>query len=195
MFLLFADNIIFFFYSFFNWSIIALQCCVSFRWPMKWISYVWVLTCFSRAWLFVTPRSAALLAQLSMGFSKREYWSRLHALLQGIFPTQGSNPHLLPLLHWQVGFLPLALSGNQLHVYIDPLPLETSSHPSPLSHYLNTKRSSLWYTGRSHQLSNTRQGTGEPGGLPSMGSHMVGHDWSDLAAAAAAAAVYLWQTI
>ena len=28
-------------------------------------------------------------------------------------------------------------------------------------------------------------GTGEPGGLPSMGSHRVGHDWCDLAAAAA----------
>ena len=28
-------------------------------------------------------------------------------------------------------------------------------------------------------------GTGEPGGLPSMGSHRVGHDWSDLAAGAA----------
>ena len=27
-------------------------------------------------------------------------------------------------------------------------------------------------------------GIGEPGGLPSMGSHRVGHDWSDLAAAA-----------
>ena len=30
-------------------------------------------------------------------------------------------------------------------------------------------------------------GAGEPGGLPSMGSNRVGHDWSDLAAAAAAA--------
>ena len=29
-------------------------------------------------------------------------------------------------------------------------------------------------------------GKGEPGGLPSMESHRVGHDWSDLAAAAAA---------
>ena len=27
-------------------------------------------------------------------------------------------------------------------------------------------------------------GTGQPGGLPSMGSHRVGHDWSELAAAA-----------
>ena len=30
-------------------------------------------------------------------------------------------------------------------------------------------------------------GTGEPGGLPSVGSHRGGHDWSDLAAAAAEA--------
>ena len=30
-------------------------------------------------------------------------------------------------------------------------------------------------------------GTGEPGGLLSMGSHRVKHDWGDLAAAAAAA--------
>ena len=33
-------------------------------------------------------------------------------------------------------------------------------------------------------------GTGEPGGLPSMGSRRVGHDCSDLAAAAAAAVWY-----
>ena len=30
-------------------------------------------------------------------------------LLQGIFPTQGPNPHLLCLLHWRMGSLPLAL--------------------------------------------------------------------------------------
>ena len=30
-----------------------------------------------------------------------------NALLQGIFPTQRSNPHLLQILHWQVGSLPL----------------------------------------------------------------------------------------
>ena len=38
-------------------------------------------------------------------------------------------------------------------------------------------------------------GMGEPDGLPSMGSHRVGHDWSDLAAAAAAAMpFYIWMT-
>ena len=35
-------------------------------------------------------------------------------------------------------------------------------------------------------------GTEEPGRLPSLGSHRVGHNWSDLAAAAAAAA--MWST-
>ena len=35
-------------------------------------------------------------------------------------------------------------------------------------------------------------GTGEPGGLPSLGSHRVGHDWSDIAAGAAAAAADLY---
>ena len=34
-------------------------------------------------------------------------------------------------------------------------------------------------------------GTGEPGGLPSLGSHRVGHDWSNLAAVAAAAALLI----
>ena len=35
-----------------------------------------------------------------------------HFLLQGIFLTQGSNPHLLSLLHWQGGSLPLAPPGK-----------------------------------------------------------------------------------
>ena len=42
----------------------------------------------------------------AMGFSRQEYWSGLHALLQGIFPSQGLNPHLLglnPILHFRLG--------------------------------------------------------------------------------------------
>ena len=35
-------------------------------------------------------------------------------------------------------------------------------------------------------------GTVEPGGLPSMVLHRVGHDWSDLAAAAAAWYIYFY---
>ena len=37
-----------------------------------------------------------------------------HFLLQGIFPTQGSNPHLLHVLHWQVDSLPLSHLGSLL---------------------------------------------------------------------------------
>ena len=36
-----------------------------------------------------------------------------HTLLQGIFPTQGLNPHLLHLLHWQAGSLPLVPPGPE----------------------------------------------------------------------------------
>ena len=38
-------------------------------------------------------------------------------------------------------------------------------------------------------------GTEEPGGLPSMGSHRVGQDWSDLAAAAGADCYYWYHGI
>ena len=37
-----------------------------------------------------------------------------HALLQGIFPTQGLNPHHLCLLHWQVGSLPTEPPGKPM---------------------------------------------------------------------------------
>ena len=53
--------------------------------------YACVLSHLSHVWLFVTV---------------------CHALLQGVFPTQGSYPCLLCLLYWQVGSLPLVLPGE-----------------------------------------------------------------------------------
>ena len=38
-----------------------------------------------------------------------------HFLFQGIFLTQGSNPCLLCLLHWQADSLPLVPPGNPLN--------------------------------------------------------------------------------
>ena len=52
-------------------------------------------SCFSRVRLFANPWTVACQAPLSMGFSSQEYWSGCRDLLQGIFPTQGLNPHLL----------------------------------------------------------------------------------------------------
>ena len=57
----------------------------------------------SRVRLFVTPWIVAYQAPPSVGFSRQEYWrcwrkstggNGGHFLLQGIFPTQGSNPGL-----------------------------------------------------------------------------------------------------
>ena len=43
-----------------------------------------------------------------MEFSGKNTGVGCHSLLQGIFPTQGSNLCLLRLLHWQTNSLPLA---------------------------------------------------------------------------------------
>ena len=46
--------------------------------------------------LFATPGTVAYQAPPSMGFSSKNTGVGFHFLFQGIFPTQGSNPHLLP---------------------------------------------------------------------------------------------------
>ena len=46
------------------------------------------------------------------GILQQEYWSGLPCPPPGIFPTQGSNPCLLRLLHWPTGSLPLAPPGK-----------------------------------------------------------------------------------
>ena len=56
---------------------------------------------FSHVWLFVTLWTIACHISLSMGFSRQEFWSGCHALLQEIFLTQELNPYLLSLLYWQ----------------------------------------------------------------------------------------------
>ena len=66
-----------------------------------------MLSHFSCVQLFVTLWTVPCQAPLFMGFSGQEYWSGLHDLLQGIFPTQGLNPCPLYLLHWQSGSLSL----------------------------------------------------------------------------------------
>ena len=70
---------------------------------------------------------------------------------------------------------------------------------SPCGRNSQTRLSDFTFTFHFHALENEMAahssilawripGTEEPGGLPSMGSHRVEHDWRDLAAAAAAAA-------
>ena len=66
---------------------------------------------------------------------------------------------------------PLLLLPSSIRVFSSELEKEMATHSSVLA----------WRI----------PGTGEPGALPSMGSHRVGHNWSDLATAAAAAALHI----
>ena len=60
----------------------------------------------------MTLWAIARLAPLFMGFSRQEYWSGF----QSIFLTQGSNPSLLRLLHWQAGSIRLAPPGSYISI-------------------------------------------------------------------------------
>ena len=71
-----------------------------------------VLICFSCVRLFVTLWTVACQAPLSMGFSKQEYWSELPCPPPGDQSDLGIKPHLLCLLHWQAGSLPLVSPGK-----------------------------------------------------------------------------------
>ena len=84
-----------------NWTELTLKC---------------VLSCFSWVRLFVTPRTVVHQASPFMGFSRQEYWcvrySRQDPLLQGVFLTQGLNPHLIMSPALQADSLPLAPPGK-----------------------------------------------------------------------------------
>ena len=74
-----------------------------------YIFFVFVLLLTS-VWLFATPWTVAWQAPLSMGFSRQENTGvGCHFLLQGIFPTQGSNPCFL---YSQADSLPLGHQGS-----------------------------------------------------------------------------------
>ena len=96
-----------------------------------------------------------------MEFSRSEHWEMFssRSLLQEIF-----NPGIKP---------------RSPVLKADSLPAEPQGKPKNtewVAYFLPTP---VFLPGESH-------GRGEPGGLPSMGSQRVGHDWSDFAAAAAA---------
>ena len=54
-----------------------------------------VLSCFSCVWLFVTLRTIACQAPLSVGFSRHEYWSEFPCPPPGNLPDPGIEPLFL----------------------------------------------------------------------------------------------------
>ena len=73
--------------------------------------------------------------------------------------------------------LPCPLPGDLLHPGIEPTSL---TYPILARRFLPVL---VWRI----------PGAGEPGGPPSTGSHRIGHDWSDLAAAAAVHILFIFQ--
>ena len=81
--------------------------------------HVCMLNHFSHAQFFATPWTVACKAPCAWDFSGKNTGESCHALLQGIFPTQGGNPCLLHLLYWQEGSLSLAPPGKPcIYIYI-----------------------------------------------------------------------------
>ena len=209
--------------------------------------YVHLLSCFSPTWLFVTPWTLAHQAPLCMGFSRPQYWSGLPCPPSGDLPDPGIKAKSLMSAALAGGFFTTSTTW-EAHVYIhikvyiyiyilfqilfhcslfqdaeySPLSIlyivvciwRRQWHPTPVllpgkSHgrrawwavIHGVAKSQTWlsdftFTFHFHALEKEMAthssvlvwripGTGEPRGLPSMGSHRVRHDWSDLAAAAA----------
>ena len=83
-------------------------------WLKQITNKMWFLTLFGlcvlsccHVWLFGIPWTP-----LSTGFPSKNPGVGCHFLLQGVFPNQGSNPHLWHLLHWQADSLPLCHLGS-----------------------------------------------------------------------------------
>ena len=68
---------------------------------------------------FCKPMHRSLPGFSVHGF-RQEYWSELPCPPPGLFPTQGLNPSLFLLLHWQTGSLPLVPPGKPCHSTIYP---------------------------------------------------------------------------
>ena len=66
----------------------------------------------SGVWLFTNPCTVAARLLCPGNIPSKNTGVGGHFLLQGIFPTQGSNPCLLHLLCWQVGSFPPCCLGS-----------------------------------------------------------------------------------
>ena len=88
------------------------------QYPLKWNTWIQCVCMLSGSVLFATPCTVACQAPLPMEFSRQQHWGGLLPPTPGIFPTQGSNPCLLHLPHWQADSLPLSYLESPL-IFLD----------------------------------------------------------------------------
>ena len=88
-----------------------ILCTTSTTWEALLLSLkVCMLSCFSCVQLCVTLWTVTARCLCLWDSPSKNTGVGSHALLQGVFPTQGSNPW--HLFHWQVGSLPLVPCGE-----------------------------------------------------------------------------------
>ena len=88
-----------------------------------------LLSCFSRVQLYVTPETAAHQAPPSLGFSRQEYWSGLHFLLQCMkVKSESEVTQLCLTLSDPMDWSPL---GSSVHGIFQARVLEGVPLPTP----------------------------------------------------------------
>ena len=160
----------------------------------------------------VTPWTIAHHALLSMGFSRFEHWSGLPFPSPGNLPNLGIEPASLTSPALADGFFTTSAcrgegNGNPLQYSCLEKPTDGGAWWAAVHEVARSRTwlSDFTFTFHFHALEKEIAtyssvlawripGMGEPCGLQSTGSHRVGHDWSDLAAAAAAAHVGILQS-
>ena len=88
-----------------------------------------MFNCFSHVQLFATPWTVAHQAPCPWDSPGKDIGVGCHALLKGVFPSHGSNPHLLCLLHWEASALQLVPPGKP---YLRDIKENSFSHWSSL---------------------------------------------------------------
>ena len=161
----------FFFALFFNWSIIALQCCLGLCCTTTWISckYTYIPTPLSLP--DPSPPGHRRAAGWALCSTAASHWLAISHMVACIW-EKAMAPHSSTLA-WKIPW---------------------TEEPGRLQSMGSWRLSDFTFTFHLHAFEKEMAthsrvlawgipGTGEPDGLPSVGSHRVGHDWSDLAAA------------
>ena len=129
----------------------------------------WVLSRFSRVWLFVTLWTVAHQASQSMGFSWQEYWSGLPFPPPGDLPDSGTEPVYLESPAKVAGFFITEPPGKPKSTGLGSLSLLQQIF---LTHQTRVSCILAWEI----------PWTEEPGRLQSMGLQRVRHDWAHMQA-------------
>ena len=122
----------------------------------------------------------------SWSLSVPKLYSIYHLVAPPPLPTTPGH-FILVSWHWQPSpvLLPGKFHGHRSLVGCSPWGRKESDTTEWLHFHFSLSCIEKEMATHSSVLAWRILGTGEPGGLPSMGSHRVGHDWSDIAAAAA----------